>query len=294
MAPSLGMEALGRAIPAWVIAGVRVVDDAIQVETITPPLAGAALPSGVPSDPPPARSHFAAMLPADAFGFVETHGAGANLERLLAGLKADPAEASAIAPLEQALASVGGIDNLAGWIEDFGVAVLPLDQGPCAVIMVRGTDAAATKSRFDELRNLLTITSTGTDITLHTTDHNGVSITTVDLGDLGPALESLGLPAGTLPIGKHASFSMAEVGDVLMIGIGDGVLERVIDVDAGASLATTPTYKRAIELGGTPNDLEAFVAIDAVAPWLERAPRRASTGAPTRPTSSPTWNISPG
>ena len=271
LTPSLNAS-LTSTLPAWVMIGVRVVDDAIQVESAIPPVAGPALPSGLPTDPPPDKSHFAAMLPTDAFGFVEAHGAGANLERFIGILEADSSQATALESLKQALVSVGGIENLAGWIQDFGVAGIPTGASPGAVVLLRGTDATATKSRSDQIRNLLTLASVGTDIKVRTTDHNGVPITTVDLGDIGPTLEALGAPAGVIPAGSNLAFSMAQKDDILMVGLGDGVLERVIDVDASSSLATSPIYRRSIELAGTPNDVEAFIAIDAVATWIEAHP----------------------
>ena len=270
LAPSLGIDVtLGSSLPGWLIAGVRVVDDALQVEMISPPVTAPALASGLPTDPPPAGSHFAAMLPADAFGFIEAHGMGANIERALAMLEADPAQATALQTLEQALTSVGGVHNLTSWIEDLGVAGVPAGDSVGAVVLIRGTDAAATRSRFDQIRNLLTLAATGTDITLRTADHKGVAVTTVDLGDLGPTLESLGAPPGLLGSGTHASFSMAVKSDVLMLGLGDGVIEGVLDVDPSRTLASSGTYSRVVALAGTPNDVEVFVALDAVAAWLE-------------------------
>lgn len=268
--PSLGLPAtVVDAFPEWVVAGVRVVDDAMQVEMVTPPLATPALASGLPSEPPPEKSHFAAMLPPDAFGFVEAHGIGANIQRVLAQLKTDPAQATTLQTLEQALTSVGGVNNLSGWIEDLGIAGVPVGDGAGAVILLRGTDATTAQSRFAQLRNLLTLASTGTDITIRTADHNGLSVTTVDLGELGPTLQALGAPAGLLGNGLRLSFSMAVKSDVLMLGLGDGVIERVLDVDPAASLASSGTYGHAVALAGTPNDVELFVAVDTLAGWLE-------------------------
>ncbi len=259
-------------LPAWVMLGVRVVDDALQLESVVPPIAGPVLPSGLPSDPPSDKSHFAAVLPADAYGFVEAHGAGANIERFVGLLAADSSQLAALESLKQALASVGGIDSLVGWIQDLGVAGIPTGGNPGAVVLLRGADANAASSRLDQIRNLLTLASIGTDITVRTADHNGVPITTVNLGDLGPTLEALGAPAGVIPAGSNLAFSMARRGDILMVGIGDGVLERVIDVDASSSLASSPTYRRAIELAGSPNDLEAFIGIEAVVAWIDAHP----------------------
>jgi hypothetical protein len=272
-APSLGIDAaLGAGVPDWVIAGIRVVDDAIQVEVLTPPLTSPALASGVPSDPPPAKSQFAAMLPADAFGFVEAHGMGATIQRAIAQLKADPAQKSAVDSFEEAVASLGGVQNLAAWIEDLGIAAVPVDDGLGAVVLIRGTDAAAAGSRFDQIRNLLVLASTGSDMKLTPTDHNGVSITTVDLGELGPTLEALGVPIGGLGATTRLSFALARNADVVIVGVGDGVVERVLDTADANAIATSDNYRRAIELAGSPNDVEAFVAIDAIAGWLEAHP----------------------
>jgi hypothetical protein len=209
------------------------------------------------------------MLPADAFGFLEAHGTGANIQRLVAQLKADPAQAEAVAGFEESLASLGGLDNLTGWIEDLGVAGVPVGDSAGAVVLMRGTDAAATKSRFDQIRNALVLASVGTDITLETADHSGVAVTTVDLGDLGSTLEVLGLPAGAVPGGGTIKFAIASRDDVLVLGIGDGVVERVLDVDAAASLATSDGYGRAIGLAESPNDVEVYLALDALAAWID-------------------------
>ena len=277
LAPSLGIDtSVASAFPEWLVAGLRVVDDAIQVELVTPPVAVAssapALPSGLPTDPPPAKSHFAAMLPANAFGFVEAHGMGANIQRAIAQLGADPATASSLKQVEDALTSIGGVENLAGWIEDLGIAGVPVGDGAGAIVLIRGTDAAATQGRLDQLRNLLALASVGSDISVRTADHNGVAVTSVDLGDLGPTLESLGAPAGILPSGSHVKFTMAATGGVLLLGVGDGVIEAVLDTDAAHSLAAFDTYGKAIERAGTPNDLEVFLAIDSIAGWLEAHP----------------------
>ena len=273
--PSLAVDTSAfAAFPDWLVAGLRVVDDALQLELLTPPVAAAPLASasGLPTDPPPARSHFAAMLPANAFGFVEAHGMGANIQRALAQLQADPAQAATVAQLQAALTSVGGVANLAGWIEDLGVAGVPVGGSAGAVVLVRGTDAAAAQSRLDQLRNLLSIASIGSDISVKTADHHGTPVTSVDLGDLGPTLESLGAPAGILPSGSHVKFTLAVTGGVLMLGVGDGVVEAVLDTDAAHSLATADSYAKAIERAGTPNDVELFLAIDTIAGWLEAHP----------------------
>jgi hypothetical protein len=262
-----------KALPAWMIAGLRVVDDAVQVEVLSASLPSNALPSA-PSAAPAASSAFAALLPSDAFGFVEIHGPGVVIQRGLAAVGTDPAQEAAVAQLEQALAAVGGLQNVVGWIDDLGIAAIPNGTSVGAVALLRGTDATATAGALAQIHNLLVLASAGTDITMHDADHNGVTITKVDLGNLDALLGAAGLPAtslppGSLPTGARASFSLAADGDVLLIGVGDGTIERVLDTQGSSALAGTSTYGRAVGLAGTPNDVQAFVALDTILPWVE-------------------------
>ncbi|MBI3745104.1 MAG: DUF3352 domain-containing protein [Chloroflexi bacterium] len=223
VAPSLGIDtATMAAVPDWLVAGLRVVDTALQVELVTPAASETAGPRGLPTAPPPGKSQFAALLPATAFGFLEVHGMGASLQRTVARLQAAPSQAGALGQLQAALGSLGGVGGLVGWIEDLGVAGVPVGDGAGAgaVLLIRGTDAAAAQARLDQLRNLLAIASVGTDITVTTADHAGTAVTSVDLGDLGPTLESLGAPSGILPSGTHVKFSMAVRAGVLLLGVG--------------------------------------------------------------------------
>jgi hypothetical protein len=269
-APTAGPEAaVLKALPAWVVAGLRVVDDAVQVEVQSAPVPSGALPSGAPSAAPAGSSAFAALLPSDAFGFVEIHGPNAAIARSLAALEADPTQATAIAQLEQALAAVGGLQNVVGWIDDVGIAAIPNATSVGAVALLHGTDASATKGALAQIHNLLVLASAGSDITIHETDHDGVTITTVDLGNIDTLLGAAGLPSGTLPSGTRASFSMAADGDVLLVAVGDGTIERVLDTQPSSALAGTSTYGRVIDLAGTPNDVQAFGAVDTILPWVE-------------------------
>ncbi|MES2208817.1 MAG: DUF3352 domain-containing protein [Chloroflexota bacterium] len=270
LGPSAGFDsALAPHVADWMVVGLRVVDDAIQVELQAAPVPETEISGSVPTDPPPARSRFAPVLPADTLGFVEAHGMGANLQRALGVLKADGKQADLVGQIEQALSAVGGIQNVASWIEDLGVAAIPVGDSVGGVVLIRGTDAAAVSSRVTQLRNLLILASTGTDITVRDTDHDGVTITRVDLGDLESLLSGLGVDPGVTGSGARFAFSLAMRGDVLLVGVGEGVIERVLDTTSGSSLSASATYRRVIELAGSPNDAEVFVAIDGLLRWVE-------------------------
>jgi hypothetical protein len=251
----------------WVIQGVRVTDDALITDTYTPAMT-AALPSGAPTSAPAAESRFATVLPVDTLGYVEFHGVGASVEQALAALGAQPGADEVLKSLQDALLTLGGTGNLTGWIEEAGVAVLPTDTLVGGAVLLRGTDAATAQARLTQIRNLLVLASTGTDITFTESEHAGVTITTVDLGDLSALLGSAGIPgAGD---GARVEVAFAGRDDLVVIGVGEGVVERILDTESGSSLATSATYGRVIEVAGARNDLQVFIALDATLTFAER------------------------
>lgn len=263
-------QGLGQANPAaglvseWIIAGVRVVDDALVLDAHGPAVEQT-LASGAPTFAQAGKSRFAEILPAGTLGYLEVHGIGALLEEGLASMRADPAQAEALEALEAGLAMVGGTENLISWMEELGVAVLPAGDTIGGAILIRGTDAKAAEGRVTQIRNLLVLAAIGTDITLRDADHGGVTITTVDLGDVSALLEGLGGLDGPGSAGDaRLEFSFAVRDELVVIAYGEGVVERILDSEAGSSLASTPTYKRAVELAGATNDLQVYVALDAI------------------------------
>ncbi len=270
VAPGSGIDsAIADNLTDWIVIGMRVVDDAVQFELQAAPLKETVVDPSLPTHPPAASSRFASVLPPNTYGFVEIHGVGANLQRGLAVLKADPQQTDTVTQLEQALAAVGGIGNIAGWIEDAGVAVIPNGDSIGGAILLRGTDAAAVQGQVAQLRNLLVLASIGSDVTVHDIDHAGVKITSVDLGDLETLLSGLGVDPGLTETGARVAFSIAVRDDVLIVGIGDGVIEGILDTSAGSSLKSSGAYARVVGLVGSPNDVEVYVSLDGIFGYVE-------------------------
>jgi hypothetical protein len=98
-----------------------------------------------------------------------------------------------------------------------------------------------------------------------------VTITSVDIGDLDSLLGTLGLEPGSLDLGQttRLSFSLAARDDILLVGIGEGVVERILDTSEADSVGTTPAYRRVVELAGRKTDFAAYVALDAILGWAE-------------------------
>jgi hypothetical protein len=250
----------------WLIQGFRVTDDALVFDAYTA-ATGSMLPSGAPTSAPASESRFASALPADTLAYVEYHGLGVTVEQALAALGAQPGSDEVLQGLEDALSTLGGTDNLSGWIEDAGIAVLPAGDAFGGAVLVRGTDAETATARVTQIRNLLVLASTGTDITVTDSEHDGVTITTVDLGDLSSLL-GIAVPQGAADSGR-LELAFAARDDLVVIGVGDGVVERILDVEAGSSLATSATYGRVIEIAGRKNDLQVFIALDATLSFVE-------------------------
>lgn len=263
----LGQAVPQMAVPPWVIAGLSVADGALVVDAYLAPAADEAVASGAPSHAPAAESRFAATLPVDTLGYVEIHGVGALLDRALAAMRADPAQAETLGQLEGALMVVGGTDNLVSWIEELGIAVIPTDDAVGVVLLVRGTDAEAAAARVTQLRNLLALAAIGTDITVRDREHDGVTITTVDLGDLSALLGGLGIPGDVGEV--QLQLALASRDDLVLVGVGEGVVERILDVDAGSSLGTAASYERSVELAGPRNDVQLYVALDSLVGLVE-------------------------
>jgi len=257
-------------LPEWAVVGLRVVDDAVTLDLRTAPVHVPAPSGDLPTAAPAAVSRLAPLLPTDTLGYLEIHGVGALVQHTLAALRDNPATSAAVGQVEQQLAIVGGLGNLVGWIDELGVAVVPggADTGGVGgAVLIRG-DATKVAAQLAQLHNLLVLASTGTDITLHDSPHAGTTITTVDLGDLGALASALGVP-GLGGGGVRLVFSLAARDGLLMVTLGDGVAQKLLDVPAGSGLDTTPAYQGAIRLAGTPNDAQLYVALDGILGWAE-------------------------
>jgi hypothetical protein len=255
-------------LPRWTIAGLRVENDALIVDAHAPPVARA-LPSGAPTLAPASESRFAGSLPADTLGFIEVHGVGALTAQALAAMRADPASSSILDELETALQILGGTENIVSWIQDIGIAIVPTDAAVGGALLIRATDAAAASSRVAELKNLLVIASIGSDITVRNDVHNGIEVTSVDLGDVSDLLGAAGVDPGTVDVGR-VQFAFAARGDTIVLAVGDGLIERILDVEDGSSLRTTDSYSRAVQLSGQRTDVQVYMAIDSVLALVER------------------------
>jgi hypothetical protein len=65
------------------------------------------------------------------------------------------------------------------------------------------------------------------------------------------------------------SISFAARDDLFIVGVGDGIVERIIDSDEASSLKTSASYGPAMVLAGSSNDMQLYVALDSVIGFVE-------------------------
>ena len=272
-----GLAALAPAPPEWTMVGIRAEDDALVVDTVAAPTPAA---TGGPSLLPLPATHasvLAAMVPADTLLLIENQGTGVALQNLLGVLREDPTLAGPLAMLE----GLGGTDELVGWVQDAGIAVVGSAETPSGGILLVAADEAAAANRVTTLTNLLGFAGLGGGIEVRQTTLGGVKVTTVVVADLGSLIPPGTLPGGVeAPAGAPIEFSIAAKGRVILLGVGEGFMSGVLNVQPGSSLADQADYKKAAErslagsrtsvhvaLRGAVSLAEGFVPAEMLAQW---------------------------
>ena len=253
-----GLGAFAPAVPDWTMVGIRAEDDALVVDAVAAPTPA---PTGGPSLLPLPATHasvLAAMVPADTLLLVENQGAGVSLQNVLAGLREDPTLAAPLGMLD----GLGGTDELVGWIQDAGVAVIGGPAAPSGGILLVTADDASARNRVATLTNLLSFAGLGGGIELRKSTVAGVEVTTVVITDLGSLVPPGTLPDGVeAPAGTPIEFSIAAKGRVILLGVGEPFMTGVLNVQPGASLADQAGYRTAVgrSLAGSRTSVYAAV-----------------------------------
>ena len=231
-------DALLARLPAWVAIRLRAEGDALLLGEAN---AGGSS-SGVASGDP-----IAGTLPADTIAVLDLRDAGAFLTGWLDALRTTDASAE-IERLDGAIAGVGGFRGL---LRQVGAAdVLATWDGSVlrAGLVLRSTDAAATRRLLDSVLALAAFAKAP----LADQPYGGATITTVRPPD-----------TVELPLIGRPTVEVAMRGDLLMVGMGSGFAAAVLDAGPGHSLADQPAYQRALARAGTSGSATCFVDAQA-------------------------------
>ncbi len=260
--PLSGLDAA--ALPDWLAMSVRAESDALVSELSAPIVEPGASAGGAPASGPARVSDLADVLPATTIAAFEAHDLGAGIVAGLDAVRADPGTADEIRQFEAAAALFGGIDGLTGWIGDTAVAVT-LDKGtPTAGIVVRATDAAAARSMLDSIRNIVLLAGGASGLGLEEVDHDGTTITLLDIGDWSELLGPTGGSGANPGLEGRAVIAWAIRDDLVVAGVGESFVVSVLDSGAGDSLADSERYRRALALAGPENDGQGYVDLAAI------------------------------
>ena len=254
-------DALNVPFPDWGMVGIRAEGDAIVMDSVVPPpaapAAGATLLPAVPAH----ASNIAGLVPADAAAFVEAQGAGVSLQNLVNQLRTIPEVDQQLKLLD----GMASIDTLVGWIQDAGIVVTGGDAPNVSLILLAADDAAAAQMGGSISTVLGLAAMGGQGIQVRDETVNGVKITTLTITDLG----ALTGGAAGVPTTGPVQVSFAVKGRALMVGVGDGAVAKLVNVQAGSTLADDAAFKKVAARGVSPSATTVYVAIPKLVALLE-------------------------
>ena len=237
--PGLNGGALAGLVPEWGAFALRVEGDALFMETLMPK------PDGTTSADV-RSSAVADHIPNGAIALSISHDYGKGILKTLDTYRSEPTLKPAIDSIDQAIGILGGTDAAVGWIGDLGITVTRADAGVEGGLVIVPTDRAAAERLFTSLRTLASLGGATLGVTVRDEDHNGTTITVVDLGDVADLAAQTGVPPemlGTgLPAG-HVELAYAITDQVVVLGSGPGFVRHVLDTTAATSIASNERYK---------------------------------------------------
>ncbi len=237
-------------IPAWAAGSLRVESDALVADGAVPRTEGS-------PDIADAESQLPSHLPATTMALAEGHAVGQTLiDALTRGSGADAGAARE--DIDKALAPVGGLDAVIGWIGEAGLVVLPGDQ-PLVGLVAIPTDPKAADALAKSLRNLASIGG----LQPTETEHAGATIVTIDLtklvGFAGGALPGGAAPA--MPGGYRISYAVTD--DLAIVGVDQAFVEAILDTPAGQTLADQAGFRDLVARAGARHRALTWVDLDA-------------------------------
>lgn len=259
-------DAMLALIPDWAAFRLRVEGDALVMDGTMPHNAAA------PGPDANRANAVAGWAPPATVVLVAGNDYGNTLSETIELLRSDPALAETFAGIDQAAGMLGGVEAAIGWIGDAGVVVAQdgdvLEGGIVAV----PTDPAAASQFLTTIKSFATLGGGTAGITVREEDHNGTTVTIIDLGsaqDLAGMAGGLsgvpvdpsmtpGLPEGSIEI------AYAATDDVVVIGSGPDFVKSALDAGAGASLADESRYQDLVARVGSEHTGVTFVDIAAI------------------------------
>lgn len=203
----------------------------------------------------------AAEVPGDALYFSDGGNIGAALSALVDAVKGaageDPTVAEQIDTAEAALGA--DLEEMVAWIDD-GALVAGWDGSePYAGLLLVPNDVDAAQRRIGQLVTFagLAALDPSSGITVDEAEVAGATVTTIRWED--PSA----IPMDELPVPTGIAVQVAVTNDRAVIGIGESFVGRVLELEAGESLASEARYTEGVAALGP--------ASNAGVAWLDLA-----------------------
>jgi hypothetical protein len=254
-------DAMRRFLPSWMLFRLQARGDALAVEGVFPSLA-------TKVERENRVSAIAPHVPASTIAIVDGHDYGAGLLEVIDVYRNNPSTQQAFKQIDQAVAIIGGFETLLGWMRDASVVVTRDGATIHGGLVFTPKDRAAADRFLATVRSFAVLGGGQAGITVRDQPYNGVTISTIDLGDLRDLGGMAGLPA-RVPIEGHLEIAYASTPDIVVIGVGDVFVKSVLDAGPGSSLAEDGRYKALLARVGDRGVGAAFVDITAVRELLE-------------------------
>lgn len=208
-----------------------------------------------------AERDLAAHVPAGVLFYVEGDEVGEVVAEVVLAAKAgvaDRPEAEQLALVEAALG--GDLETFVEWMGSTALVAGWDGDAPYGGLVVSPTDEVQAAGRLAELRALAA---------LGATSEPGLTVEEVEHGDT--TITSISMETGDMFLPSVAvEYAIAD--GYVLIGIGEGFVARMLDLDAADSLAADDRYSDALEAtGGTSNAGVAWLDLAAVREAVEAA-----------------------
>ena len=258
-------DTLLKTLPEWGAYWLRFENDALVLEAAAPK------PEISFASTDSHASTLAKHIPSSALVMAETNSLGATLGNVLDLYKGDAQFKPLVDQLDQALNVVGGRDAALGWIGDTAIVLNDTGNTPEGGLLIAPTDPEKAKSLLTSLGTLIGLGGAQNGITVKTEDHNGTTITIIDIADVqkltgsgaGGGMQSLPLPSNNVQI------AYAVTNDVVVLGSGSGFVEHVLDTTDATSLASDAQYKDLAGRVGA-GTAQTFVDITGIRTLIEK------------------------
>ncbi len=240
-------------VPDWIAFDLRIEPDALVGTANTPHVDRPFGPTTGPVD------KVVDHVPSSAIALIAGNDVGSTLEGAFAELGKDPTTKDMVDGIDGIAGVFGGVPDAVGWIGDAGLVIDQAGSELEGGLVIVPTDPAKATKFFTTLKSFIALGGSTAGLTVRDEAYGDATITivSVDLDSVGAmagamtggapggATDGMSLPTGTLEL----AYSVTD--DVVVIGSSPAFVKRVLDTEAGTSLASNPTFTDAVGRVGT-------------------------------------------